>query len=51
MCGRFSQTATPDIIAEQFEVTELPLFQPRYNIAPPQPVVAIRIDPDPTTHT
>ena len=47
MCGRFSQTAPPEIIAEQFGVKEpLPLFQPRYNIAPSQPVVAIRIEPD-----
>ena len=47
MCGRFSQTATPEVIAEQFEVKEpLPLFQPRYNIAPSQPVVAMRIEPD-----
>jgi putative SOS response-associated peptidase YedK len=51
MCGRFSQTASPDIIAEQFQVSDLPLFQPRYNIAPSQPVVAIRIDPDTTTRT
>jgi len=50
MCGRFSQTATPEIIAEQFEVKEpLPLFQPRYNIAPSQPVLAIRIDLDTTS--
>lgn len=51
MCGRFSQTASPDIIAEQFQVSDLPLIQPRYNIAPSQPVVAIRIDPDTTTRT
>ncbi len=49
MCGRFSQTASTDIIAEQFQVTDLPLFQPRYNIAPSQPVVPIRIEPDTTT--
>ena len=49
MCGRFSQTASTDIIAEQFQVTDLPLFPPRYNIAPSQPVVAIRIEPDTTT--
>jgi putative SOS response-associated peptidase YedK len=49
MCGRFSQTASPDIIAEQFEVTDLPLFPPRYNIAPSQQIAAIRIDPDTTT--
>jgi putative SOS response-associated peptidase YedK len=49
MCGRFSQTVSTDIIVEQFQVTDLPLFPPRYNIAPSQPVVAIRIEPDTTT--
>lgn len=48
MCGRFSQTATPEIIAEQFLVQEPPLFQPRYNIAPSQSIAAIRIEPDTT---
>lgn len=49
MCGRFSQTATPEIIIEQFGVNDSPLFQPRYNIAPSQSIAAIRIEPDTTT--
>jgi putative SOS response-associated peptidase YedK len=49
MCGRFIQTASPEAIAQQFEVAELPLLKPRYNIAPSQPVVAIRIEPDTST--
>ena len=49
MCGRFSQTATPAMIAQQFDVAVPPLFAPRYNIAPSQPVVAIRIEPDTAT--
>ena len=49
MCGRFSQSASPEVIAHQFKITAPPLFTPRYNIAPSQPVVAIRIDPDTTT--
>ncbi len=49
MCGRFSQTAAPEIIAEQFNVKEPLLVQPRYNIAPSQSIAAIRIDPDTTT--
>ena len=49
MCGRFSQTASPEIVAEQFAVSEPPLFKPRYNIAPSQSVAAIRIEPDTTT--
>jgi len=49
MCGRFSQTASPEVIAQQFDITDSPLFNPRYNIAPSQPIVAIRIEPDTTT--
>ena len=49
MCGRFSQTASPEVIAQQFALTDPPLFTPRYNIAPSQPVLAIRIEPDTTT--
>ena len=51
MCGRFSQTASPEVIAQQFELTDPPLFTPRYNIAPSQSIAAIRIDPDTTTRT
>jgi len=49
MCGRFSQTASPEIIAQQFELTDPPLFAPRYNIAPSQPIAVIRIEPDTAT--
>ena len=51
MCGRFTQTASPEVIAEQFKITNPPLFTPRYNIAPSQPIAAIRIDPDTATRT
>jgi len=34
MCGRFTQTASPAVIAQQFDVATPPLFTPRYNIAP-----------------
>jgi putative SOS response-associated peptidase YedK len=47
MCGRFSQTAKPELIVEQFKVQNPPpLFQPRYNIAPSQSVLAVRVNPD-----
>lgn len=49
MCGRFTQTATPTAIAQQFGVHHFPLLKPRYNIAPSQPVAAIRLDPETTT--
>ena len=48
MCGRFSQTASPEVIAQQFASDDLPLFTPRYNIPPSQPIAAIRIEPDTT---
>ena len=44
MCGRYTQTATPEVIAEQFHLNELPLSTPRYNIAPSQKVAAIRLN-------
>lgn len=44
MCGRFTQTLGPELIAEHFKVEEpLPLFKANYNIAPTQNVVAIRL--------
>lgn len=49
MCGRFTQTATPAAIAQQFDVHNFPLLKPRYNIAPSQPVSAIRLDPETMT--
>lgn len=49
MCGRFTQTATPATIAQQFDVHNFPLLKPRYNIAPSQPVSAIRLDPETMT--
>ena len=49
MCGRFTQTATPEALAHQFDVHSFPLLPPRYNIAPSQPMVAIRIDLETTT--
>lgn len=49
MCGRFTQTASPSVIAQKFALDDPPLFTSRYNIAPSQPIAAIRIEPDTTT--
>jgi putative SOS response-associated peptidase YedK len=49
MYGRFTQTASPAMIAQQFHIATPALFTPRYNIAPSQPIAAIRIDPDTAT--
>ncbi|PSB18143.1 SOS response-associated peptidase [Phormidesmis priestleyi ULC007] len=41
MCGRFSQSLIGDVIAEAFQLVEIPDWQPRYNIAPTQTIPAI----------
>ncbi len=42
MCGRFTLRATPQQIADLFSLDQAPPVAPRYNIAPTQPVLAIR---------
>ncbi|MBH0194470.1 MAG: hypothetical protein HP494_02465 [Nitrospira sp.] len=49
MCGRFTQTASPEVVAQQFNISRPSLFLPRYNIAPSQPIAAIRIDSETAT--
>ena len=49
MCGRFALMTPTEQLAMQFAVSEtaveaLPPSVPRYNIAPTQPVAAIRLD-------
>jgi len=44
MCGRFTLTSTPEALAERFELEAAPQVSPRYNIAPGQSVLAIRVD-------
>jgi putative SOS response-associated peptidase YedK len=43
MCGRFSLVQSADAIADVFDLEELPVLAPRYNIAPTQPVGVIRL--------
>ena len=43
MCGRFALTDPDADIAVQFGLPEIPDIQPRYNIAPTQPVAAVRL--------
>jgi putative SOS response-associated peptidase YedK len=45
MCGRFTLTSPAETIAEQFQLPEVPSLSPRYNIAPTQPVAAVRRQP------
>ncbi len=42
MCGRFSFASPPEVVAEVCGLSEVPAFEPRYNVAPTQPVAAVR---------
>jgi len=42
MCGRASLTASPEELAEEFGVTLPAGLAPRYNIAPTEPILAVR---------
>ena len=47
MCGRFTLKTSRAKIAELIGLHKsLPLFEPRYNIAPSQPVLTVRIEPE-----
>lgn len=41
MCGRYSQQQSAEIIAQAFQVDNVPPLEPRYNIAPTQSVATI----------
>lgn len=43
MCGRFTLYASPDEIAAWFGLEQTPWVEPRYNIAPTQPVGIVRV--------
>lgn len=45
MCGRFSQTQSAAVIADQFQLSQVPPLSPRYNIAPTQPVPVVLLKP------
>ena len=42
MCGRFSLTTDPELLAEHFDLPVVPDIEPRYNVAPTQEVAAVR---------
>jgi putative SOS response-associated peptidase YedK len=42
MCGRFPLFTPAPVLAEVFDLTGFPELAPRYNIAPTQPVAAVR---------
>jgi putative SOS response-associated peptidase YedK len=43
MCGRFTLATAPEVLAEHFDLDEIPDLRPRYNIAPTQNVPAVRL--------
>jgi len=44
MCGRYTLSSPADLIAQTFGLDQVPELAPRYNIAPTQPVAAVRLD-------
>jgi len=46
MCGRFSLTQPAKSIAEFFKTLKFEDVEPRYNIAPAQPVLTVMTDPE-----
>ncbi|MYC27259.1 MAG: SOS response-associated peptidase [Nitrospira sp. SB0662_bin_26] len=42
MCGRYTLTCTPEVLAEAFRLEAAPDHQPRYNVAPSHSVVCVR---------
>jgi putative SOS response-associated peptidase YedK len=46
MCGRFTLQIPPELLAEIFGLTEIPVYPARYNIAPTQQVASIRCTAD-----
>src|SRR5439155_14302266 len=52
MCGRFTLSASPEAVAERLALAGLLdtplLLEPRYNIAPSQPVASVRADAEGT---
>ena len=43
MCGRYTVTATPEVLRALFGYAEQPNFPPRYNVAPTQPIAVVRL--------
>jgi putative SOS response-associated peptidase YedK len=46
MCARYTLRAPPGLITELFWLTDVPKFDPRYNVAPSQLVPVVGAKPD-----
>ena len=49
MCGRYTLKADREVIAEHFDLPEVPEILPRYNIAPSQTVPVVRLVDGPSS--
>jgi putative SOS response-associated peptidase YedK len=45
MCGRFTLTASREALHNLFPLFDVPALDPRYNVAPTQSVLAVRVPP------
>ncbi|HEV7668702.1 MAG TPA: SOS response-associated peptidase [Thermoanaerobaculia bacterium] len=43
MCGRYTLTTPPELIADLFEVDGVPMLPPRWNVAPTQEAAVVRV--------
>ena len=43
MCGRYTFRSSPHDVGEEFDLSYLPPYVPRWNIAPTEPVMAVRL--------
>jgi putative SOS response-associated peptidase YedK len=43
MCGRFTLHSPAEVLVKQFQLPGISPFEPRYNIAPSQPIAVVRI--------
>jgi putative SOS response-associated peptidase YedK len=46
MCGRYTLRKSAGEIAEEFDLPEVPVLMPRFNVAPTQNVAVVRLEPD-----
>lgn len=44
MCGRYTISSPGEVVAEVFELAEVPALEPRYNVAPTQEVPIVRLE-------
>jgi len=42
MCGRYTLKTRADVLADHFDLAEVPDLPPRFNVAPSQPVAIVR---------